>query len=72
MDYIPTVVPMPFKDGVRDIPEHLATVFRGLKLPTHELTYEQAVERMNWANARNFANDTMHRIQADHLRNFGR
>lgn len=71
MGNLPTVVTMPFTDGARDVAEHLAVLLKQLKIPTHEMTYDAAIERMNWANGEKFARDAMAKIQGNHLRTYG-
>lgn len=70
-DYIPTVVRMPFADGARDVSEHIAALLKGRKIPTYAMTYTQAIEALNWANATDYLNSAAARIQTDHLRRFG-
>lgn len=71
MTHFPDIVTLPFKDGVRDVPEHIATLFKQHKIPTHELTYDQAIERMNWLNADKAMNDQFDKVRLGHLRQFG-
>ena len=46
-----------FRDGKKVIPDHLADMM--IELPTHTMTYEQAVEKANWK----LANDHLGRVQ---------
>lgn len=71
MQNYPTVVTLPFADGVRDVPEHIAVLLKQHKIATHELTYEKAIERLNWKNADKFVNDQFAKIQTAHLERFG-
>lgn len=71
MQNLPTIVTLPFKDGVRDVPEHISVLFKQHKIPTHELTYQEAHDRLNWMNADKAANDQFNKIRDEHLRQFG-
>lgn len=50
-----------FRTGKREVPDHLADMMRDL--PTHTLTFEQAVEKANWK----LAQDHLSKVQADVL-----
>lgn len=56
-----------FRDGKRLIPNHLADMMTDL--PTHTLTYEQAVEKANWRLASDHANKALDGLVQSH---FGR
>jgi hypothetical protein len=71
MQNYPTVVTLPFQDGVRDVPEHIAVLLRQHQISTFEMTYQQAMDRLNWMNADKAMNDKFNKIRDDHLRNFG-
>jgi len=71
MQNFPTVVSLPFKDGVRDVPEHIAVLFKQHRIATHEMTYNQAMDRLNWSNANKAMNDQFNKIRDAHLRQFG-
>lgn len=71
MSNFPTVITLPFKDGVRDVPEHLAVLLKQHQIATHEMTYDQAIERMNWKNADKAMNDQFNKIRDHHLRQYG-
>lgn len=71
MNNFPSVVTLPFKDGVRDVPEHIAVLLKQYLIPTHEMTYDKAIERMNWHNANKAVNDQFDQIRSGHLREFG-
>ncbi len=71
MQNLPTVVTLPFKDGARDVPEHIAVLLKQYKIATHEMTYDKAIEKMNWHNADKAVNDQFAKIQTDHLRTHG-
>jgi hypothetical protein len=43
-----------FRDGIREIPEHLAVLMKGL--PTYALTYEEALQKANWKMVADIAN----------------
>jgi hypothetical protein len=58
-----------FRDGKRDIPDHLADMM--IELPTHTLTYEQAVEKANWKLANDHINRAYDGIVQAHFRNQG-
>jgi len=72
MDNLPKIITLPFSDGVRDVPEHVAVLLKAHRIATHEMTYAQAIERLNWANADHFLNEQINRITSAHLREFGR
>lgn len=71
MQNYPTVVALPFKDGVREVPEHIATLIKQYQILTHELTYEQVLERVNWHNADNAVNTAFNKIRDNHLKQYG-
>ena len=51
-----------FRDGIREVPDHLALIMRGL--PTYDMTYEEAREKANWKMVADIAN----KAQADAVR----
>jgi hypothetical protein len=71
MQNYPTVVSLPFADGVRDVPEHIAALFKAHQIPTHTLTYRKAMDRLDWMNADKAMNDAFNKIRDSHLRDFG-
>jgi hypothetical protein len=71
MHKFPSVVTLPFTDGARDVPEHIAGLLKQHKIPTHEMTYDKAIERLNWMNADKSVNDQFNKIIDTHLRDFG-
>lgn len=71
MQNYPTVVSLPFADGVRDVPEHIAVLLKQHQIAVHELTYEQAMERLNWKNADKAMNDQFNKIRDAHLKQYG-
>lgn len=58
-----------FRDGKRMIPDHLADMM--IELPTHTLTYQQAVEQANWKLARDHANRAFESVIQSHFRTSG-
>lgn len=58
-----------FRDGKRQIPDHLAAMMADLR--THTMTYEQAVEKANWKLADDFANKAVDGLVQSHFRNTG-
>ena len=58
-----------FRDGRREIPDHLADLMNDLD--THTLTYEQAVEKANWRLTRDHIDRQFNGIVQSHLRNTG-
>lgn len=58
-----------FRDGKREIPDHLADIMADL--PTHTLTYDQAVEKANWKLATDHINRAADNIIQSHFRNQG-
>lgn len=55
-----------FRDGKRVVPEHLADIMAGL--PTHTMTYEQAVEKANWKLANDHVEKVYDGIIQSHFR----
>jgi hypothetical protein len=51
-----------FRDGIREVPDHLALIMRGL--PTYDMTYEEARQKANWKMVADIAN----KAQADAVR----
>jgi len=51
-----------FRDGLREVPDHLALLMRGL--PTYDMTYEEARAKANWKMVADIAN----KAQADAVR----
>lgn len=56
-----------FRDGKREIPDHLADMMA--TLPTHTLRYEEAVEKANWKLASDHVNRAADSVIQSH---FGR
>ena len=71
MENFPVVVTLPFADGVRDVPEHIAVLFKQHHIATHQLTYREAMARLDWANANRAVDDAFNKIRDGHLRMFG-
>lgn len=55
-----------FRDGFREVPDHLAELMRGL--PTYDMTYEEAREKANWRMVADFANKAQNDIVRKSLR----
>ena len=55
-----------FRDGKREIPDHLAAMMVGLE--TKAITYEQAVEKANWKMASDHLNHAQDTIIQGHFR----
>jgi len=68
---IPELEDVPFVDGPRKIQKYLAVLFKARGIPTHQLTFEQSVARMNKANEHNFVSTYFDDIKAEHLRKYG-
>ena len=71
MIHIPDIESLPFKDGVRDVPEHIAVLFKQHQIRTYELTYDEAMDRLNWMNANKAVDDQFNKIIGSHLKEFG-
>lgn len=71
MANLPTIVTLPFSDGTRDVPEHIAALFKLHKIPTHEMPYQKAMERLDWMNADKAMHDQFNKIRDAHLRDYG-
>lgn len=55
-----------FRDGFREIPDHLAELMKGL--PTYDMTYEEARDKANWRMAADFANKAQRDVVREALR----
>ena len=58
-----------FRDGKKILPDHLADMM--IDLPTHTLTYEQAVEKANWKLAADHVNRAADGIIQSHFSRTG-
>lgn len=58
-----------FRDGKRLVLDHLADIMAGL--PTHTMTYEQAVEKANWKLAADYADKALDSAVQGHLQRTG-
>jgi len=58
-----------FRDGKRLVLDHLADMMADL--PTHTMTYEQAVEKANWKLASDYANKAVDDAVQGHFRSQG-
>jgi len=54
-----------FRDGKRVVPDHLADMME--TLPTHTMTFEQAVEKANWKLASDYLDRAQDRITQGHF-----
>ena len=54
-----------FRDGDREIPDHLADMMESFE--TRAMTYEQAVARANWKMTNDFLNKAQSSIVQGHL-----
>lgn len=70
-EIFPVAVTLPFVDGARDVPEHIADLFKAHRILTFNLTYDQAIERLNWANADRHMRGAFDAIRQNHLRDLG-
>lgn len=61
---------LPFRDGERDVPDHIATWMTGID--TARLTYEEALVEMNHKTERDFLNRAQSRFVAGHFRDQNR
>lgn len=59
-----------FRDGPREVPEHLGHMMRGLE--TQRLTYEEALEQANNGLLNRHLRAVESDIIRDHSRNWGR
>lgn len=59
-----------FRDGKREVPEHLADIMASLQ--THTMTYEQAVEKANWKLAQDHIEKVYDGIIQSHFQTGGR
>lgn len=55
-----------FRDGERDVPDHLAVMMRGIE--THTMTYEQAVKASETKMLTDRLNLEMKSMVADHFK----
>lgn len=63
------MTPVEFRDGDRDVPDHLAILMRGMR--TWEMTYEQAVQHANQNLTRQRLETAQRRIIAEHFKKDG-
>lgn len=54
-----------FRTGKREIPDYMADLMYGI--PTHKMTYEQAVDAMNQKMFANHVDRAVDRIRDDHF-----
>lgn len=57
-----------FRDGVREVPDHLADMMRGLD--TYKMTFEEAQTKANQSLVRDRLNRAGEKVVADHLRRY--
>lgn len=57
-----------FRDGIREVPDHLADMMRGLD--TYRMTYEEAQIAANQRLVRDRLNQAGEKVIADHFRRF--
>lgn len=57
-----------FRDGLREVPDHLADMMRGLD--TYKMTYEEAQTLANQSLVRDRLNRAGEKVVADHFRRF--
>jgi hypothetical protein len=55
-----------FRDGIKDVPDYLADMMRGL--PTYEMLYEEAVQKANWGVTRRYLNKIQFDVQRKSLK----
>lgn len=58
-----------FRDGKRLVPDHLADMMSSL--PTHTMTYEEAVAKANWQLATDHLNRVQDGVLQSHFRERG-
>lgn len=58
-----------FRDGERDVPEHIALLMKGLR--TWEMTYEEAVDRANQNQTRQALDAAQRELIRQHFKNDG-
>lgn len=58
-----------FRDGIRDIPDHVANLMQGLD--THRLTYEEAMEKANSGILRRHLRKVEDEVIRNHSRTWG-
>jgi hypothetical protein len=54
-----------FRDGPRDLPEHLADLMVGLD--TYRLTYDEAIKKMNDRLMSDYLNKTLQKVISEDL-----
>lgn len=64
------MVTIEFRDGRRDVPEHVAVLLSTIE--TYTLTFEQAMEKANKSLMTDYITKVQARTVADHLNRFGR
>lgn len=57
-----------FRDGERDVPDHVAVLMKGLE--THTMTYEQAIRASERKMAADHANQAMADMLTAHFKGF--
>ena len=55
-----------FRDGERDVPDHVAVMMQGL--PTHTMTYEEALRLSEKRMVNDTLNQAQQRMVAEHFR----
>lgn len=58
-----------FRDGWREVPEHLVRLMA--TIPTHQLTYDQAIDRMNHDLLSDRLDKIQSKVVSDHLARYG-
>ena len=58
-----------FRDGVREVPDHLADLMKGLD--TYQMTFEQAQVAANNSLVRDRLNNIQSKVVAEHLKRWG-
>jgi hypothetical protein len=61
-----------FRDGYREVPDHVAALLAGYAADVFRLTYEEAIELANKELVRQHANAAAERIVREHLTTFAR
>lgn len=55
-----------FRDGEREVPDHIAVLMKGIE--THTMTYEQAVHVSEHKLVKDHLNSTMQEMVTSHLK----
>ena len=61
------MIEVEFRDGKRQVPDHVAEMMESL--PTHTMTYEQAMEKANWKLADDHVSRAFDGFVQSHFRN---